>query len=206
MVIEDYYDEYAVDNAWRGFQHVEFQEEYLDDSNPEDPIYYEQYLRDHKHYLGEPLTEDPYPSEHLGLMVEWPKYIPHYVDQVLKYDLIYREFDRGLVICHLGLCGSQDENFQIDLDQLDLLDHPAYSGNCPGDPCHFVKIIGSGSDMYDDGTNDGEHITDGVFEFSLWSTEFCPDPENLEHAGENGIILLKEGDGFDYHPDGHASD
>lgn len=168
--VEDYYDEYAVDELGRGFHNPAFAAAYEAD---------ESYLHEHRHYLGDPVVEDPYPDEYAGdPSPRWVRDHP---------DMLYREFDHGLVIAHLGICGETDY-YQVVFDDLVLEDDPRDNTMlCPGGCC-FMEIEGGGP-PYNDGRNLGVHHRFGI----------VVDGE----GGGDGVILLKEGDGFYYDEDGH---
>jgi hypothetical protein len=186
--IEDYYDEFAVEDSCYGPWNTHF---------PKDSIsvnyvdFVEDTLFSAMHYLGAPL-------DHAKI------YYPHYYtcSDDTCYDLAYREFDHGLVVVHYGLCaaigggdygeGSDPDTLGpdsaykwvlVDLDEMELENDPRDIG------MHFMGIGGcdynSYQNKYNDFTNRRQHPVEGFFIY-LYG---------------DGRILLKEGDGFDaLHP------
>ena len=103
----------------------------------------------------------------------------------------YREFDHGLVIAVFKK--KQRTEYDVDLDDLDLLEDPredyvhCFSG------CHFMRIEGDICvTRYNDCTNDGDHPVDHLLLVDKPNDDFLFGPGDA-------IILLKEGDGFFVH-------
>jgi hypothetical protein len=171
--IEDYYDEYAVDYWGRGFWHPEFQAAYSDS---------EGYLLGARYYLGEPLAG------------------------VKQYgagghdDIYYREFDHGLVIVHMGTCDINSTVYDVNLDNLDLVEDPRDDMSCAPyggwEGCHFMRIAGDPAEgsRYNDGKNDGAHPAG-----PLVLVDDVSDDD--EYGRGDALILLKENDGFAIHGD-----
>jgi hypothetical protein len=171
--IEDYYDEYAVDYWGRGFWHPDFQAAYADS---------EGYLFGARYYLGEPLAG-----------------VKQYADGGHD-DIYYREFDHGLVIVHMGTCDKSSTVYDVNLDNLELVEDPRDDMGCAPygswEGCHFMRIEGDpveGS-RYNDGTNDGAHPAGPLVLVDDTSDD------DLYGRGD-ALILLKENDGFKIHED-----
>ena len=172
--IEDYYDEYAVDSEGHGCRNVAF------------PIDNELYVYQSRYYLGEPI-EEAYPDiDPQDPDLPYPRW---YRDHE---DIIYREFDHGLVIAHLALesCPGGRDVYDVVFDGMVIQEDPReWTMLCPGGCC-FMEIEGGPCPgYYNDGTNSGIHHKIGV----------VVDPSGTGDA----IILLKEGDGFSYDPEQH---
>jgi hypothetical protein len=166
-LIEDYYDEYAVDYWGRGFHNTYFQWDYWDENS--DDYWSDDLLLGAKYYLGTPLVDS--------------------ISTVDHFDLIYREFDHGVVIAHLGIC-SQMTEADLHVNNLVLADPPSAHGH------HFMRIrgceLGGYHNRYNDHRNYDEHnVTYVVVD---------DDDDDDTYGRGDAIILLKEGDGFYVHP------
>lgn len=173
VTIEDFYDEHAVDYWGRGCRNSAF------------PIEDEDAVRDARHYLGQPLVTDPFPDQ-LPNELPFPKWYRGH------WDIVYREYDHGLVIAHLGICETQRDVYDVNLNDIDILEDPRESLACPGN-CHWMKIQGSEDPTYNDDTNTGEHDVETIL-VDDWHDDDV-------YGRGDAIIILKEGDGFGVHPD-----
>lgn len=121
----------------------------------------------------------------------------HYIDD---WDVIYREYDHGLVIAHFGIHPGTGSEWDVNLNKLDLVEDPREDDICPGielspPECHFLKINGhSWYSRYNDGTNDGAHVVDSLLYVDRQS-------DDDEYGKGDALILLKEADGFYIHGD-----
>jgi len=176
--IEDYYDEYAVDREGRGFRNPDFQDVYWDSSSVD--YLSEDLLFEARYYLGEPMDTAKVYSEN---------------GEVL--DVVYREYDHGLVIVDFGIL----PNTMVRIDSLDLVEDPRENFSQCRYGCHFMKICGdwryvddgiSYNTRYNDGANDCTHGVDSLM-------VEIPGDDGPSYWGASGdaVILLKEGDGFD---------
>jgi hypothetical protein len=175
-VIEDYQDEYAVDDSCYGAWNSHFPKEILE---PGLPVFDEEHLFDSIYHLGAPLdTVKTYTAHHFER------------NDTTYHDIFYREFDHGLAVAHFGTCAlmrwpieGESIPYQwvsVGIDSMDLLyeDDPRAKGY------HFMGIDGcnwSGyTNMFNDSTNVRQHPVE-VFQLHLYG---------------DGLVLLKEGDGF----------
>jgi hypothetical protein len=163
-IIEDYYDEYAVDEDGHGFQHSQFDRSDLS------------YLLGAKYYLGEPLAD----------ALAYP----------LNEEVIYREFDHGVVIAHYGDASS---DIYVDIAELDLIEPPTPT-------CHLMKIFGKEftnyMNRYNDGRNNGAEYgpTSTVLIDRYLDDDEAVYPAPYPYGPGDAVILLKEGDGFNVRP------
>jgi hypothetical protein len=185
VAIEDYYDEYAVDFNFQGFRSPDFQEVYWDTTtgSRDSLALSDSLLLEARYYLGEPLDT-----------------MMRYRENGVDLDVLYREFDHGLVIADLGIF--EADTTMVRLDSLLLQDDPRdRTGECHGhlSPCQWRRICGSYIVLnygkiyltrYNDGRNNCEDEVDSVL---------VDNPADDSFYGRSGdaIILLKEGDGFE---------
>ncbi len=183
--IEDYQDEFAVEDSCYGVWHDAFPKEWVPYPDPTDtdtvPILDPDTLFTAVHYLGAPLdTAKTY-------------FLHSYsCDGDTCHDILYREFDHGVVFAHYGACAivTQDEGegggedyvpyqwIHVNLDSIDLENDPRDDGY------HFIGIGGCNLNGFKNPWNDSTNVRQHDFNvLELW-----------RYGG--GRIILKEGDGF----------
>jgi hypothetical protein len=176
--IEDYYDEYAVGDSCFGAWSDSFPKDwevYPPADSIEVPVFEEDHLFESVHYLGEPLGEAKTYTAHSFVRGD-----------STFHDIFYREFDHGLVLVHYGSCARTRYGMNVvpyewvwvGFDSLEVVEDPRDEGY------HFMGIEGCSwngfFNPFNDSTNVREHHEEGVY---------------LRYRGD-GLILLKEGDGF----------
>jgi len=182
--IEDYYDEYAVEDSCYGL---------WSDAVPKDSVNYPDSTSETKVIVFD--RDTLFTATHyLGAPIDTVKiYYPHDYDCEGEtcYDLLYREFDHGVAFAHYGTCVSGDTlggmfgplNMEaplvwVSVDSLSLVDDPREWGY------HFIGIGGCEINNYQNPWNDTANKRHHPVEM-LW----------LWETGD-GRIILKEGDGF----------
>jgi hypothetical protein len=186
FTIEDYYDEFAVEDSCYGPWNDAFPKDTLDLEN-QIVNFDEDTLFTAMHYLGRPLDNVKVYTLH-----------SYQCEAGTCHDIYYREFDHGLVVVHYGSCqvigdsgeGSEPDSLYpdsepyrwvyVNTDSMDITDSPESS-------YHWMEIGGCNWwqddfwNMYNDSTNTRKDDS-GYFRLYLYG---------------DGRILLKEGDGFD---------